>query len=75
MNDALIKADGTPLFAVFFPNDEVIDISHNGVESIFLYPDGNGLSGHYDRIHIFGEKRRVFIAHNVDGFEIIQEKS
>lgn len=53
-------------------DDGDISIAQDDVISITLKNDGNGLSGGYDRIHVFSANprwmHRVFPAHHVHGW-------
>ena len=71
--DKQIREHGTPLSAIYFNNDEAISLKTDFVNEIYLYTDGQGIGGAYDRIHIFGKRRQIWNAHMVEGFELLQE--
>ena len=68
----------TELLAVYFQEGGSFTVGSNGCDRIVLRADGNGLSGFYDRIHIFGSDEilgpyhRICPAHNVEGFAVKQ---
>ena len=69
-----IKNIQAELSRVFFADDESLSITQDSVDRIVLATDGNGVFGRYDRIHVFGETRTIWIAHNVEGFELLLDE-
>lgn len=71
------KQTRAELFWVSWPDSGVFKVGVSNVERIVLVADGYGPSCMYDRIHIIskGSRHQVFIAHNCEGFEYLQDQS
>ena len=71
-----MSANDCDLTQVFFVEGSPVKRGENGVTAISLKTDGHGLSGLYDRIHVFGDNgtHLVFPAHNVEGWEQVPAK-
>ena len=73
INDDDIKMFGIRLKTIFFNDEYRSTLDDDDNTTMYLFADGNGLSGNYDRIHVYGRKRMIFNAHAVEGFEPMLE--
>mgnify|MGYP000412556143 CR=1 FL=1 len=66
------KFGDIPIKKVFFPNGQDLSVedSINEIENMVLRADGHGISGMYAQIDVFGKRRQVVVAHNLEGFEL-----
>lgn len=61
------------LETVFWADDDGVVELGDLVDKIVLRNDGNGLSGYYDRIHVYHSNgtHYVYPAHNVYGWKLL----